>query len=345
MGLQARRWKGETAFRVASVELTPGEIQQQQLNVHQARRKTGLETRPTEILCSCRVLIGVLGTLTLLASLGCDSEFGEGTRESRLRIVSLAPSVTEMLFALGVEDSIVGVTDQCDYPPQAKDIECLGGFGAPNLETLLALSPDLVIATGVERADATQVLQQAGIRVLWLKTGDIAQILDALQEIGRQVGRRERAAELVAAIQTELETIAAEHRHTPVDQRPRVFVEVWNHPITTAGRGSYVDELIQRAGGINVAHELDAAYPTVNPEKVVEWNPDVIVLGYMNAEPPKEVLAHRIGWQDLAAVRSGNIIHDISPDLLLRPGPRLAQGVGALSRRLHRPAERENVEP
>jgi iron complex transport system substrate-binding protein len=261
----------------------------------------------------------------------------------RLRIVSLAPSVTEMLFALGVEDCIVGVTDRCDYPPEARRIECVGGFGAPNVEKLLALAPDLVIAMGLERADAAAGLRRSGIAVLWVKTGSFSEMFEALREIGREVGKPQQADELVAAMQAELEAIAKQHRNTPAKGRPRVFVELWKDPITTAGKGSFVDEIIIRAGGINVAHELDSAYPVISPEKVVEWNPDVIVLGYMNRQGPKETLGDRIGWSDIAAVRSGKIIDDIPSDLLVRPGPRLIEGVRLLSQRLYGTAVEEPV--
>ncbi|MFH1265727.1 MAG: cobalamin-binding protein [Planctomycetota bacterium] len=293
------------------------------------------------------VTMGLLGAALVVAVLFSSTSMPRGgIEENKLRIVSLAPSVTEMLFALGVEDCIVGVTDRCDYPPQAKDLDRIGGFGTPNVEKLLALSPDLVIATGIERADATVILRRSGIRVLWVKTGNFPELFETLLEIGRQVERPQRAVELVATMQAELETIAEQHRHIPVDRRPRVFVEIWNDPVTTAGGGSFVDELITRAGGLNVAHELDAAYPAVNPEKVVEWDPNVIVLCYMNAEQPilaQEALAGRIGWNDIAAVRSGSVISDITPDLLLRPGPRLIEGAKALSRRLHGVATEETV--
>jgi len=270
-------------------------------------------------------------------------EHGDGTK---LRIVSIAPSATEMLFALGVDDCVVGVTNRCDYPPKAKEIESIGGFGSPSVEKLLALSPDLVIATGLERSNATEALQRAGIRFLWVKTGNFSELFESLQTIGKEAGQTQRGEEVVATMKAELEAIAQTHRDIPADQRPRVFVEIWNDPVTTAGKGSFVDEIITRAGGVNVAGELDAPYPTVNPEKVIEWNPDVIVMGYMNEQVPKEALAGRIGWGSIEAVRTGNIINDILADHLLRPGPRLIQGVKALNVRLYPSlADRPNAEP
>jgi len=208
----------------------------------------------------------------------------------KLRIVSVAPSVTEMLFALGLGDSIVGATDYCDYPARARQIERVGGLGSPNVEKLLALSPDLVIATDFEHKYVPKLLQQAGIK-----------------------------------------SAPAQ------DRRRRVFVEISNDPIITAGAGSFVDELITRAGGVNVAGGLSQAYPIINPEMVIEWNPDVIIICYMSqGGQGAGALARRIGWGDIAAVRQGRIIRDISNDLLLRPGPRLIEGVEVLARRLYK---------
>jgi iron complex transport system substrate-binding protein len=266
----------------------------------------------------------------------CGRSLPEGNGDDdELRVVSLSPSVTEMLFALEAEDSIVGATQYCDYPPAAKDIERVGAFGGPNMEKLLALSPDLVIATGTERHAAAAPLDRADIRTLWVKTGSVSEVLGALREIGDAIGKPAKADEAAAAMQTELDAVAQAYCGIPVQRRPRVFVEVWYDPITTAGKGSFIDDLITRAGGINVAREVDAPYPTVNPEKVVEWNPDVIVLGYMTQEQTQETIAHRIGWRDIQAVQSGRIIGDIPSDLLLRPGPRMTEGVKALAERIH----------
>jgi iron complex transport system substrate-binding protein len=259
-----------------------------------------------------------------------------------LRIVSLAPSATEILFALGLQDSIVGVTDRCDYPPEAKNIERVGGLGAPNIEKLLAIRPDLVIATGLEPGNASWALRQSGIRLLELKVRNFQEMFGAFREIGRAVGKPERASQVVAAMEADLEAVTKQYNEIPLEQRPRVFVEIWHHPITTAGGASFLDEVVTRAGGTNVAHDLRQPYPRVNPEQVIQWNPDVILLCYMDAQAVKvNFLADRIGWSGIAAVRSGRIIADISPDLLLRPGPRLIQGVKALAERLyeHRRAE------
>jgi iron complex transport system substrate-binding protein len=254
---------------------------------------------------------------------------------SPLRVVSLAPSVTEMLFGLGVGDALVGVTDCCDWPSEAKRIECVGEFGRPNIEKLLAVSPDLVLAAGLPRNDLVRILSDHGIPLLDVSVRNIDEVLAAFQRVGQAVGRSERAAELVAGMQTELAGIAAEQDPMFCQQRPRVFVELGDNPLTTAGGTSFLDDLITRAGGVNVAHDVPQAYFQVSPEKVLEWNPDVIIVTEMT--PGSDRIASvsgRIGWADVAAVKHGRIISDISADLLFRPGPRLVDAVKALARRL-----------
>jgi len=287
------------------------------------------------VYISVAVLVAALIVVPVLLSRRLsDVSSGDGG----LRIVSISPSVTEMLFALDVGDSVVGVTNFCDYPPEARAIERVGGFGTPSMEKLMALSPSLVIGTGVERAAATATLRRMGIEVLWIKTDSISELFDALRQIGKAVGKAEKAEEVVAAMQAEFDAVVETYRDAIAEQRPKVFVEVWYDPITTAGKRSFINGVITRAGGINVAGELNSDYPTVNPEMVIEWNPDVIVSGYMNQEQPEETLAKRIGWGEVNAVRSGRIINDIPSELLLRPGPRVTEGVWALARRLHGPA-------
>ncbi len=252
------------------------------------------------------------------------------------RIVSLAPSITETLFALGLGDRVVGVTEYCTYPPEATKIERVGGFSTPNLEKLLALSPTLVIGNEGAPANVVGLVKQSGASVLELrKVGSFEDIFDGFMKIGRAAGAEEQARKVVAAMRQELDAAAAPYKDLPAEKRPRVFVEIWHDPITTAGAGSFVDELITRAGGVNVAHELTQAHPNVSPEKVIEWDPDVIIVAYMAKQGGARAMAGRIGWGGISAVKAGRVIDDISTDYLLRPGPRLVEGVKILAQRLH----------
>ena len=132
--------------------------------------------------------------------------------------------------------------------------------------------------------------------MLELRIGNFAELFDAFLKIGEATGTLDRAKQLVAGMQAELDAVAARHKDIPANRRPRVFVEIWYDPMTTAGSTSFIDDVISRAGGINVAHEIAQEYPTVNPEKVIVWNPDVIIIAYMAKKGVSDAaLAERIG--------------------------------------------------
>jgi iron complex transport system substrate-binding protein len=282
------------------------------------------------VAAACTLLAIVIGLLIK------PRVFVPAHKPSGMRIVSLAPSVTEILFAAGMGDSVVGVTSFCDYPPEAKHIERVGGLGSPNIEKLLALSPSLVIGTDLRRDGASDLLWASSIPVLELRIRSFRELFAAFEKVGRATGRSERAREMVVAMQKELDGVSSRYGGISPKNRPRVFVEIWGDPLTTAGATSFLDEMIRRAGGINVAQDLPQEYPRVNPEMVVQWNPDVIVTCYMGRTGPAAAdFTKRIGWSDIVAVRHGRIITDFPAELLLRPGPRLIRGVYLLAERLH----------
>lgn len=276
-----------------------------------------------------------------IAGLMVIATFGRGARPvkddaGKLRLVSLSPNITEIVFALGAGGSLVGVTNCCDYPPEAKKIACVGGYGTPNLETLLSLSPTLIIAGGNESQDDLNALRHSGIRVLEPKTGNFRELFQAIGEIGNAVGRPRRAAEIIAGMQAEFDAIAVRYRPVGGKRPPRVFVEVWHDPLTTAGGTSFIEEAVTRAGGVNVARDLRQPYPAISAEKVIEWNPDVILVCYADeGAATASRIRNRIGWTGISAVREGRIISDLPLDSLLRPGPRLVEGVKLLADRLH----------
>jgi iron complex transport system substrate-binding protein len=254
-----------------------------------------------------------------------------------IRIVSLSPSTTEMVFLLGMGDSLVGVTDYCNYPPEAKQIERVGGFGKPSVEKLLALAPDLVVASGFNRSNVLPILQQAGIRSLDVKVNSIDDMFQALRDIGDAVGKRQRADQAVASMQAELRAVAAQLPDAKKSPPPRVFVELWDDPLDTIGGGSFLDDVIARAGGLNVAHDLPQPHVRISAEKVIEWDPDVIIIAHMARNPGSAAkIGQRIGWSDLKAVKQDRVLCDVPGDLILRPGPRLIEGVKLLAKRLRK---------
>ncbi len=260
---------------------------------------------------------------------------------SSLRLISLSPNITETLFAIHAESCLVAVTDRCDTPPAARQKPCVGEYGRPNMERILAFRPTHLLTTERIPADMQQMLERVGVRVVLLRIGNLESMNTMFREVGRLTGRVTEAEQLVQTVQddlTEAKRLVASKFETP----PRLFFELWNDPLTTIGRESYLNDLVTAIGAVNVAAELQPAYPNVSPEKVPEWDPDFILLVYMAAvertdsdsKSAVDVISKRIGWRDLRAVRQNRIVDGLPTDLLLRPGPRLGKGARAIAERL-----------
>jgi len=267
-----------------------------------------------------------------------------GEDDEALRIISLAPNITEMLFVLGVEDSVVGRTDYCDYPPGAKNIESVGSLGLASIEKVFSLNADLLITPNTPDKEIRKLLADAGIKVLVVQAPNVRGMLDELVEVGRAVGKLELAKTVVAEMQAELDIVAQLYKDTDHDELPRVFIEISNDPLITIGGKSFINDVIARAGGVNVAAEVSEPYPCINPEKVIEWDPDVIIPCYMgNKENIAEQISGRIGWESISAVRLGQVYSDFPNDLIMRGGPRLIEGIKILARLLHGKSNEEYV--
>lgn len=251
------------------------------------------------------------------------------------RYISLAPSTTEILFALGLKDEIVGVSSFCNYPPEAKSKEKVGTFSQPNIEKILSLKPDIVFCTGLEQAPAVRELSQLKIKVYVSDPANLQELFVSMREIGRLTQRDREAEALVRQMQADIEEINSQVRLIPPKKRPKVFVEIWNDPLMTIGANSFVDELITLAGGTNIARDTKKPYSYFSPEQVIKRNPDVILLTYMSQGQPRQILKGRLGWGVILAVERNRIYNDINPDILLRPGPRLIEGLKELHKRLY----------
>jgi len=230
------------------------------------------------------------------------------------RIVSLAPNMTEILFALGQGDRVVGVTRFCNFPPEAATREKVGGYTDISLEKVLSLAPDLVVVpTGPGAAAAERALERARVPVYWSRVDGIDDTLRALRELGALLGVRERGQVLAADLASEIATVVP-----PAGPRPRVLVLVGAHPLVAAGPGTYLDELVRRAGGDNVVTSNPGSFATLSEEAVSQLAPGVILdLAMAGERLPATLLAR---W------RAGGVrVVALKGDLYLRPGPRLGQ--------------------
>jgi ABC-type Fe3+-hydroxamate transport system substrate-binding protein len=306
---------------------------------------TGAERLPP------RCAIGLLGLLSVLGGCGSGPAAESGREESpatppsievvddaarpvRLerpasRVLSLLPSTTELLLAFGAADRLVARTD-FDEDPTLADLPSVGGGLTPSLEQIAALQPDLVVAW--EEAGGARIrtrLEALGIAVFAARTRDTADIFRNLEHLGRLVGLEERADALAAHLRSELDAVA---RSTAGSHRPRSVYLISLDPPIIAGRGLFIGELLEVAGGENVFSEPGAASPQVSLEEILRRRPEVVLVA-SDAAGARADVAGRPGWRELAA--GGARFHLVPADSVHRPGPRIARAAWLLSRILH----------
>lgn len=259
------------------------------------------------------------------------------------RIVSLAPSITEMLFAIGLDQEIVGVTEFCDFPPAAREKPKVG-YSQPNLEAVVALRPDLVLAPkSVLRVDLLTKLEQVKIPTFVLEPATLEDILAHIQLLGRMVGRTSESVREADRIRKQVAELTARLSGVP---RPSILYVLNSEPLITAGPGSYIHHLIELAGGRNAAANADAPYPRLSMEEVLRQNPEILLFPVGRFEGiPQDQQDRWKQWTSLAAVQQ-NHLFQIDADLLNRPGPRIVQGLQQLVHVLHPDVRRiERPEP
>ncbi len=248
------------------------------------------------------------------------------------RIVSLAPSNTESLFAMGAGELIVGVTRFDDFPAEARAITQVGGFSDVDVERVLKLEPDLVLAAGFHASGVVPRLRSLGLTVFVVEPRDAAEVLDRLLIIGRLVGRVEEARELEASLRQRL--VAVQERVGAINQRPRVFY-LLSRDLFTVGPGSFAHDLIGRAGGQNIAADATISYPQMSDEAVIARDPEVIFIGGHDSSVDLSELRRRPGWARVSAVASGRVVVLEDVDLISRPGPRIVEALEIMARALH----------
>ncbi len=266
------------------------------------------------------------------------------------RIVSLAPSNTEILFALGLGETMVGVTSFCNYPPEAKTKAKIKGYTTPNLGKMLELKPDLVLATHLTPKEIIKELKRQSITVLSIEPQSLNGVMDAILAVGEATHRQKQAAALVSELQERISSVADATSALAPTQKPRVFYwATLEDPTYTAGPDSYLNELIQRAGGTNIAKDLSGAWPEFRLEQLVGLDPQVICctrtekqhLRQTESLRPDKLLAKvkrflspHSGWEQISAVKSERI-YFIPSDWLKHPGPRLVLGLEQIARCIH----------
>jgi iron complex transport system substrate-binding protein len=250
-------------------------------------------------------------------------------------VVSLAPSNTEILFAIGAGKQVVGRDQLSDFPEEAKKVTDIGStFDALNTEQIVSLKPDLVLAAEINTPEQVKQLEALGLTVYYLKNPlTLEEMYGNLETVAKLTGHEQETATLIEALKARV--AAVDEKIAPISSRPNVFYELdATDPAKpfTAGKGTFITQLIDRAGGHNIAADQDG-YPQMSLEQVVAADPAFIILGDARYGVSPESIAQRPGWENLSAVKNGQVV-PFNDDLVSRPGPRLVDAFEELAKLL-----------
>jgi len=252
------------------------------------------------------------------------------------RVISLAPSNTEILYAVGAGSQVVGRDNFSNYPPEALELPGLGDFMGFSIEQIVALNPDLVLLAEIHPPELVKSLEDAGLTVFYLKNPlTMEEMYPMLITVGELTGHKAEAETLVT--QLSVRVAAIQQKLANIEERPTVFYEIDgtdpSKPWTT-GNGTFIDTLLEMAKAENVGRAMGSQYGQMSIEALLEADPDFILLGDANFGVTPEQVAARPGWGELTAVKEGRVL-PFNDDLASRPGPRLVDGLEELARILH----------
>ena len=276
------------------------------------------------------------------------------------RIVSLSPSNTEILFAVGAGENVVGVTDYCNYPAELEarietdEIARVGGYWDPSVETIVSLKPDLVLVSTSQctvktnncktncsrRCELTTKvsnrLESLGVNVLTLFPHSIDDVLGNILLVGNATGNSAEATDFVETLKQRINMVVTKSKAVP--HKPKVYFEVWNNPYITVNSRTWIGNLIRLAGGTNVFGETVSEWPIIRSEDVIQQNPDIMVFpvipGVARFWESFEAVKNRPGWNKISAVMTGSL-YEVSRDCISRPGPRLVESLELLAEMIH----------
>lgn len=233
------------------------------------------------------------------------------------RIVSLAPNLTEIVFLLGQEGKLVGVTRYCNYPPRATSLPRIGGIVDPDVERIVAANPDLVLCTtDGNPKERVRILEEMGIPCFAVGPQNLEAIFETIERIGKLLGVPERGRREAESLRIRAEDVSRVRR----EPSPRVLFVVSTSPVIAAGSGTFLDELVRTSGGRNAAGGFDGRYPRLSVEDLLEAGPDIILVAAMAGVEEFSPAVSR--WAEIPAFRNGDVV-TLDGDLVTRPGPRM----------------------
>ncbi len=247
-------------------------------------------------------------------------------------IVSLSPSNTEMLFALGLGDRVTGVTEFCNYPAEALEKPKVGGFNTPSIERIVEIEPDLVLASTIHEQEVP-FLEELGLTVLVVESSNLHELYSTLSLIAEVAGDPLAGEELIAKMTERISAVETALSVVSPEEKIKVYYEVYSDPLMSAGSEALINEIIALAGGINIFGDVEEKYPTISAEVVAERQPQIIIFPdyHGSADIVFDEMASRPGWENIPAVLD-NRIYAITDDSFVRPGPRVVEAVEEAAR-------------
>lgn len=253
------------------------------------------------------------------------------------KIISLAPSNTEILFALGLEDRVVGVTRFCDYPDEALAKGKVGGFSDIDVEKVVAIQPDLILATDIHKQEVIPALERLGFTVIALVPHNLDEIMESIILIGKVAGAEEAASQIVEDMEEKIKVITNKTANLKEAEKLRVLYVIWHEPIMSVGTDTRIHELIEKAGGINIAQVAGEGYPTLALEEVIVANPQVIIANVEDYEGGEISLQFVLNESRLGGVEAlvEGRVYGIDADLTNRPTPRIVEALELMAKMIH----------
>jgi len=285
------------------------------------------------------VCVAIPAALVALSSLGAGTRVVTDETGRRVevpdhprRLVSLAPSITETLYALGLGDELVGDTDYCDYPPEATKKPHVGGQMNPSLEAIVALKPDLVLGTAEgNRRETAEQLSHLKIPLYGVAAGTVDDMFRSITDLGEVLDERQRAQDLVGSLRQRAQAV---EKAVAGEKSVKVLFVVQYEPLITAGRDTFIADVIRRAGGKSVTDDMSQEWPRLSLESALALDPDVILFPESHTfSPPLEQLKSLPVWKDFRAVRNGRLY--LVPETIVRPCPRLIDALEDVAKILH----------
>jgi iron complex transport system substrate-binding protein len=251
---------------------------------------------------------------------------GYAKPDSLPRVVSMTPNLTEIICELGRGNCLVGRSDACDYPASVQKLPTAGKFGIPNTEQILKLKPDLIITSALKDKTEIKKYKAYGIKIYFLPYDKLEDYFTAVKKLGEILDCRQKASELTATTRKKLRALKIQAEKTPLAQRPKILLALHDSPLMTIGRKSYINDIINYAGGVNIAAKFNRSYFNCSLEWVVMRQPDILILPGQKAQKVNEIMKQP-GWRSIKAVTNKQVYYNLDPDLIYRLGPRTISGI------------------